>query len=271
MSDASTTKSSSIQRTLNILEIVANAPQAITPTEINRHLKLPKPTIHRLCSQLQEEGFLQSRMDGRGLVAGPKLNSIAVGVLTNNDFLRSQRHVILERLSGKLGETCNISIPNGHETIYFDRVETHWPLRIQLQVNDRVPLHCTASGKLFLSELTSMQRSRLLAKLPLEAHTPNTLTSAKTLKPELNKIRKTNIGIDNEEFFQGMIAIAVPIRDKEGRLYAALAMHAPTARISLEEALEHVPLLQQAAQELAELMDDITDYSIERDSDDESS
>ncbi|MCJ8339717.1 MAG: IclR family transcriptional regulator [Pseudomonadales bacterium] len=265
MSDAPSSKSSSIQRSLNILEIVANASQAITPTEINRHLKLPKPTIHRLCAQLQDEGFLQIRMDGRGLVAGPKLNSIALAVFSNNDFLRSQRHVILQRLSEKLGETCNISIPNGHESIYFDRVETHWPLRIQLQVNDRVPLHCTASGKLFLSELTSMQRSRLLAKLPLEAHTPNTLTSAKALKPELNKIKKSSIGIDNEEFFQGMIAIAVPIRDKQNRLYAALAMHAPTARITLEQALEHVPLMQQAAKELAELMDDLTESSFDTD------
>ena len=252
-------KNSSIQRALHILEIVANAEQAITPTEINRQLNLPKPTVHRLCSQLEEEGFLQARMDGRGLLPGPKMNAMALGILSNNDYLRSQRHVILQRLSEQLGETCNISIPNGDQMIYFDRVETHWPLRIQLQINDKVPLHCTASGKLFLSEMTSVQRSRLLSKLDLEQRTPNTLTSAAALKPALSKIRKEGIGVDNEEFFQGMIAVSVPIRDKQGRLYAALAMHAPSARMSLEEALSNVPAMRQAANELAELMDDMSD------------
>lgn len=251
-------KSSSIQRVLQILEVISDATEPLTPTEINRSLKLPKPTIHRLCSQLEEAGFLQPRIDGRGLLPGPKLNKIAQGVLSNNDFLRSQRHLILQRLSEKLGETCNISIPDGGNMIYFDRVETHWPLRVQLQINDRVPLHCTASGKLFLSELSSIKRSRLLSKLALEQYTPNTLTSQELLKPALKQIRKEAVGVDNEEFLQGMIAVAVPIRDSEGRLYAALAMHAPTARLSLDQALENIPAMRDAAHELVTLMEDET-------------
>jgi DNA-binding IclR family transcriptional regulator len=255
MSDTNT--NSSIQRALKILEIVANAPHAITATEINRHMDLPKPTIHRLCSQLEAEGFLQTRLDGRGYCAGSKLNNMAIGILSNNDFQRAQRHRVLERLSQTLGETCNIAVLDGDRSIYFDRVETHWPLRVQLQVNDKVPLHCTASGKLFLSELTSIQRSRLLAKLNLEKHTENSLTSAQELKSALSSIKKSQIGIDNEEFFQGMIAVAVPIRDSQKRMFAALAMHAPSARMNLEAALEHTPLMQQAAAELALLMEDI--------------
>ncbi|WP_417227190.1 IclR family transcriptional regulator [Amphritea sp.] len=255
-SSAGKEKSSSILRVLQILQVVANATRPITPTEINQTLKLPKPTIHRLCSQLEEEGFLQARMDGRGLLPGPALNKVAQGVLSNNDFLRTERHRILQRLSEKLGETCNISIPDGGEMIYFDRVETHWPLRVQLQINDRVPLHCTASGKLFLSELSSIKRSRLLEKLSLDAHTPNTLTSVEQLKPALRKIRKEEVGVDNEEFLLGMVAVAVPIRDNQGRMYAALAMHAPTARFSLEDALKNIPHMRASAAELASLMND---------------
>ncbi|MEH6627720.1 MAG: IclR family transcriptional regulator [Motiliproteus sp.] len=254
-------KSSSIARALHILEVVANTPEAVTPTEINRVLKLPKPSIHRLCSQLEEEGFLATRLDGRGLIPGPKLNKMALGIFSNNDFLRSHRHMVLKKLSDKLGETCNISIPDGSAMIYFDRVETHWPLRVQLQINDRVPLHCTASGKLFLSELSSIKRSRLLSKIPLDKHTENTLTTPEELKPALKQIRNTGIGIDNEEFLQGMIAVSVPVRDSEGRLYAGLAMHAPTARLSLERALENVPLMREAADELASLMNEQTEYT----------
>ena len=254
-----TTKNSnsSIHRALTILEIVANAPHAMTATEINRHIKLPKPTIHRLCSQLEADGFLQTRLDGRGYCPGPKLTTMAIGVLSNNDFQKAQRHRILERLSRTLGETCNITVLDGDRIIYFDRVETHWPLRVQLQVNDKVPLHCTASGKLFLSELSSIQRSRLLGKLNLEKHTDNSLTSAEELKCALSSIKKNQIGIDNEEFFKGMVAVAVPIRDSRKRMFASLAMHAPSARMTLNSALEHVPLMKAAALEMAMLMEDI--------------
>ncbi len=253
--DTSKTSNSSIKRALQIIEIVANSNQAMTATEINRHLQLPKPTIHRLCAQLVEEDFLQASLDGKGFVCAKKLNNIALSVLSNNDFHRAQRHRILENLSSQLGETCNIAVLDGDMSVYFDRVETHWPLRAQLQVNDRVPLHCTASGKLFLSELSSVQRARVLQRLPLTQHTSNTLTSAQALKPELSRIKKQQIGVDNEEFFQGMIAVAVPIRDSQQRMFAVLAMHAPTARISLEQALDHTPLMRQAAQDLADLME----------------
>jgi len=248
---------SSISRALQVLDIIANASQSITATEINRKLKLPKPTIHRLCAQLEAEGYLQSRLNDRGYSPGAKLNKIALGVLSNNDFQRAQRHRILERLSLNLGETCNIAVLDGDRSIYFDRVETHWPLRIQLQVNDKVPLHCTATGKLFLSELSSIQRSRLLSKLALEQHTDNTLTSAAQLKPALSIIKKNQIGIDNEEFFKGMIAVAVPIRDSSNRMFAALAMHAPSARMDLATALTHIPMIRDAAAELASLMEDL--------------
>jgi DNA-binding IclR family transcriptional regulator len=249
------TSNSSIHRVLQILEIVANAAEAITATEINRSLKLPKPTIHRLCSQLVEEGFLQNRLDNRGFVCGHKFSSIALSVLSKNDFQRAQRHRVLETLSGQLGETCNIAVLDGDQSTYFDRVETHWPLRAQLQVNDKVPLHCTASGKLFLSELSSIQRSRLLQRLPLTQYTENTITTPESLKPELASIRKQQIGIDNEEFFQGMIAVSVPIRDSQKRMFAVLAMHAPTARVSLEQAILNVPLMRKASKELAILME----------------
>lgn len=253
--DTAKTSNSSITRALQIIEIVANSNQAMTATEINRQLQLPKPTIHRLCSQLVDEGFLQSSLDGKGFVCAKKLNNIALSVLSNNDFQRAQRHRVLENLSNQLGETCNIAVLDGDKSIYFDRVETHWPLRVQLQVNDRVPLHCTASGKLFLSELSSVQRSRIIKRLPLTQHTDNTLTSAEALKPELSRIKKQQIGIDNEEFLQGMVAVAVPIRDQQQRMFAVLAMHAPTARISLEQALENIPLMRQASQDLADLME----------------
>lgn len=247
-------KSSAALRSLAILEIVASSPTPMTATDINQVLKLPKATMHRLCIMLVNEGYLQPRLDGRGYLPGERLSTMALAILSNNDHWRTERHGVLQRLSEDLGETCNLSIPDGSEMIYFDRVETHWPLRIQLHKNDRVPVYCTASGKLFLNHLPSGKRARLLAKLNYEQFTPNTLTDVRKLKVELKRLRKDNIGIDNEEFMQGMVAVAVPIKNANDQFFGALAMHAPTARMNMEQAMEHIPRLKEAAAELVELI-----------------
>ena len=247
-------KSSAALRALSILETVAGSSTPMTATEINHVLGLPKPTIHRLCLMLENEGYLQPRLDGRGYLPGKRLSTLAIGVFNNNDHWRSERHAILQHLSDDLDETCNISIPDGSEMVYFDRVETHWPLRIQLNKNDRVPMYCTASGKLFLNHLPSSKRSRLIAKLNFEQFTPNTITESEALKTELNRLAAEDIGVDNEEFMQGMVAVAVPLKDHHGHFYGALAVHAPSARMSLAKAYECIPRLREAATELVELI-----------------
>jgi len=252
----SSEKSSAALRVLSILETVASSSTPMTATEINAELKLPKPTIHRLCTMLENEGYLQPRLDGRGYLPGRRLSSMAMGIFSNNDHWRTERHGILQRLSEEVGETCNISVPDGSQMVYFDRVETHWPLRIQLKKNDRVPIYCTASGKLFLNNLPSTKRSRLLAKIHFEQYTDNTLTDVDKLKEELKRLSQQDIGIDNEEFMQGMVAVAVPLRSENGAFYGALAMHAPSARMSMEEAISHLPKLKVAALELVELINE---------------
>ncbi len=251
-----TEKSSAALRSLAILETVASSSTPLTATDINQVLKLPKATMHRLCVMLVNEGYLQPRLDGRGYLPGERLSTMALAVLSNNDHWRTERHGVLQRLSEDLGETCNLSIPDGSEMVYFDRVETHWPLRIQLRKNDRVPVYCTASGKLFLNHLPSGKRTRLLAKLNYEQFTPNTLNDVRKLKVELKRLRKDNIGIDNEEFMQGMVAVAVPIKNTNDQFFGALAMHAPTARMSMDEATQHIPRLKEAAAELVELINE---------------
>lgn len=249
-------KSSAALRVLAILETVAKSSVPMTATEINNELKLPKPTIHRLCTMLEEEGYLQPRLDGKGYLPGRRLSTMAMGIFSNNDHWRTERHGILQRLSEDIGETCNISIPDGSQMVYFDRVETHWPLRIQLQKNDRVPIYCTASGKLFLNNLPATKRTRLLSRIEFEQFTDNTLTDVDRLKKELKLLSVKDIGIDNEEFMLGMVAVAVPLRNGDGAFYGALAMHAPSARMNIEQAMDQLPRLKKAAAELVELINE---------------
>ena len=144
-----------------------------------------------------------------------------------------------------------LNAPMGSEMVYLDRVEAEWPLRTQLPIGTRVPLHCTASGKLYLSSLSATQKRRLVGVLPLERHTAKTITGTEDLLAELGHIRDSGIGTDDEEFIDGMTAVAVPLLDNKGRVVGTLAYHAPSVRLNIEAALGHVPVMRLAAEALS--------------------
>ena len=253
MSTAQRNKGSSMRRALAILEKVASAERPLTPTELNKALELPKPTIHRLCVMLANEGYLQRSLDGKGLIAGPKLRAMAVGVMAGAGGQRAALHAILEELADNVGETCNINIPDGNAMRYLDRVEARWPLRLQLPIGTRVPLHCTASGKMFLGSLPPARRRQVVDNLTLEPRTPNTISDSAKLMTALDRVREAGYGTDNEEFLDGMVAVAVPVIDGKGRLLATLALHGPTQRLTLEKAKTHIPRMRLAAERLGKL------------------
>lgn len=245
-------KGSSIARVLEIIEAVSSADRPLSPADLALQLGIPKPSVHRLLQQLETDGFLQTNMRGL-LVPADRLQSIALGILYASRF-KAQRQAILKKLAGEIGETCGISIPDGTEMIYYDRIQTNWPLQVHLPIGSHTPVWCTASGKLYLSSLAKDQRQRILKNLPLEKHTRNTLINPKQLETALADIAELERGIDNEEFVDGMVAVSVPIKDKHGRLFACLFTHAPILRKSLDELLQYEPLLRAAAEELGDLI-----------------
>jgi IclR family acetate operon transcriptional repressor len=153
-----------------------------------------------------------------------------------------------------MGETCNIAVPDRECMVYLDRIETKWPLRIQLPVGTKVPFHCTASGKMYLSSLNPRYLDRYLASRELEEHTDRTITDTAALKAELIKTRKRGYSTDDEEFMESMVAVAVPIIDDQGRLVSTLSAHAPLQRHDLDALVANVGTLKSAAQQLSELL-----------------
>lgn len=240
-----------IFRALAIIEEAARLGEPATPTALNARLALPKPTIHRLCATLESAGYLTRDLDGRRYSPGARLRGLAVGVLSSSNQ-QAERRAVLGRLSEEIGETCNLSIPDGDAMLYLERVETKWPLRIQLPMGTRVPLHCTASGKMFLSTFRDPRRVVRLVE-PMERRTPHSIGDAKELLVELDRIRDRGFSTDAEEFIEGMIAVAVPVSSPSGSLAATLSFHAPSQRLSLRRAKRFVSLLKTTADEMSTL------------------
>ena len=238
-------------RLLRIVEILSKHGKPISPTELNAELGLPKQSIHRLCNTLIEAGFLEK--SERKLRPSARLLSIASG-LGRLGVEHMGCHQILQNVSAEFGETVNLVRPEKAGMMYIDRVETNWPFRVLLPIGTHVPFHCTASGKTYLASLPKAKRAAIIASLDLVKLTDNTIISADRLEDEIAQIRQQKFALDRGEFYDGMVAVAVPILDNEDRYFGALAVHGPSNRFDIEEVLVRLDVLTSGAQQIHNAM-----------------
>lgn len=238
-----------IGRALDLIETIARAGRALTAPELCALLELPKPTVHRLCQRLEAAGYLAREPGGRHFAAGPRLMRLGLDVMRWNPT--AERRAIVQAVVDQTGETCNLTALMNDEVFYLDRVEARWPLRLHLEPGSRVPLHCTASGKLFLASMTPARRARVLNTIELTPFTDHTITDRTALELELLEIAQHDYSLDREEFLMGLNAVAVPVRNEKGSIIAALACHAPSARLDLATAVSYLPKIRAAAAQLA--------------------
>ena len=241
---------STLLRGFAIIEKIIEADRPVSSAYLAEALDLPKPTVHRICRQLEESGLLQREPGGKRFTGGKRLSRIAAATLSNS-VLNAHRGAILKGLSDEVGETCNLTALDGHEIVYLDRIETNWPYRIHLPVGSHLPLHCTATGKLFLAMMQPAAQRRMLQSLSLARHTELTITDADALRDQLRKIADEGVAYDTGEYLEGMVAIAAPVIGERHATCFAIAIHAPSVRKSLDELRQYLPALRRAAARMA--------------------
>ena len=245
---------SAILRAVRILEAIAGSDLPLQLAQICREVELPKPTVYRILSTLEQAGLVGREPGSKRYGCAERLDGLAGQALLRSPH-RAARRAVLEELVEQVGETCNLTIPNNSSVLYLDRVEASWPLRIALGAGSKVPLYASASGKLFLSQMPKRSRDRFLRVTPLIPHTAHTLTDPGALSRELETIRSVGYAVDNEEYLSGICCLAVPVRDADGRTVAGLAVHAPTSRLNIDQAMEFLPLLRRSAEAIAQTVD----------------
>lgn len=241
-------------RLFALLEAMASKDQLFSLQSLVEETSIPKPTLHRMLQQLESAGLL-SRSEDRQYGTGVRLRKLAENLLLNDTF-HGARHGVLRALVNEIGESCNLTALSGSEVMYLDRVETPAPLRFYLHSGSRVPVHCSASGKVFLAGMTPAQRQRLLAHSPLETFTPKTLTNLDALEEEIKQIKRQGYALDNEEFLPGLLCVAVQVPSLSGHSNLCVAAQAPIMRLSPAKALNLLPALQRAADALSRIESD---------------
>lgn len=234
-----------------VIEVILAARRPLSLPELAEALGRPKQTVHRTARQLEQYGFLYREPVRDRYAIGPKLFDISKDIF-GWCMRYAPRNAALSRLVDKVTETCNVGILDGDSVLYIDRVESNFPLRAELHPGSRVPVHCTGLGKMFLAYLPPRTRKRILDRLDLKAYTSHTMVDTATLEADCADIRQRGYSINNEEYHDGIISVAVPVYSEAQTVIAGLAIHAPAARMSVESAVQHVPVLHEYARLIAD-------------------
>lgn len=250
MSTGADNRESATLRAFAVLEHIAAAEEPPTLEELTRAIGLPKPTIFRILRLLMRGGLVQREVHEKRYLVGERASALALDVQMQSPR-RRERRAILSRLVEAIGETCNFTMLDGTDVVYLERVETSASVRLHMKTGSRVPLHCTASGKLLLSEMPLTQVWRLLGPGPLPRYTQRTIVSMSALERELYKIRASGVGTDNGEYLVDSVCLAVPVRDQRARICAAVAVHGPAPRMTLKKGYGFLPAMKNAAAAIA--------------------
>jgi IclR family transcriptional regulator, pca regulon regulatory protein len=208
--------------------------------ELADELGMSRSTAHRYASTLVELGYLEQD-SGRRYRLTPRAADLGLAAMRSLE-LRTCAHPLLAELRIHTGRTVSIGILDGSEVVLLDRLRG-WrrglhEIDLRRGPGSRVPAHCTAIGKVLLAHLPDSRQSRVLKGLTLSRNGPNCITTMPALHDELERVRTEGLAVDEEELIAGLCSIAVPVRDLNGRVGAAVDIAASTGVLSPEDLIE---------------------------------
>ncbi|MBR1177609.1 IclR family transcriptional regulator [Bradyrhizobium sp. KB893862 SZCCT0404] len=246
-----TTSDGPLDRAFAIIGHVAAQVRAVSVAEIASALSLPLPTAHRLIGNLEQRGLLQKAVGTKRYVVGNQLVTLSAKVI-GAAFRTARRHAVLRAVAAEIGEQCEIGVVRDNVVAYVDSVRVSQPQGLQFNPGEAAPLHCTSTGKIYMSRLPLRAREKLCRALALTKYTETTIVDIDSLMQVLEETRKRGWAKTNEEYVRGVVGCAVPILSPDRELIACLGVSVPVARVSFTELDRFIAPLQKAAALLSE-------------------
>jgi DNA-binding IclR family transcriptional regulator len=240
----------SVVRALRLIDTLGQSRGEVGIAELSKRVGLHVSTVHRLLTTLVQQGFCRQNPETGRYALGAKLFQLGEVCLGQMD-LRELARSFLARLSRETGETANLVVLDGREALYLDKVESPQNLRIFSRIGHRAPLYCTAVGKVLLAYRPATERRSLLGTGAFKPFTRHTVTSPARLRRELEEVGRQGYALDREECEEGAYCLAVPVRNAQGRIEAALSVSGPTVRMGDHRLPDLVPLMRRAGEELS--------------------
>jgi IclR family pca regulon transcriptional regulator len=225
---------------------------AQTLTDVAAATGLTRAGARRILLTLQTLGYVEA--DGRLFRLTPRILDLGFAYLTSMPFWNVAEPV-MEELSAEVHESCSAAVLDRTEIVYVLRVPTHKIMTINLSIGSRLPAWCTSMGRVLLSSLDDAALDAVLDASNLHAHTPRTVTDKDELKQIIAQVRRQGWAITDQELEEGLISISAPIRNRQGRIIAAMNISGNAQRNSAKQMMKtFLEPLQKAAQNVSEMV-----------------
>ena len=232
--------SQSLERGLAILSCFTPTRPVLGIADIADHLGMSRSTTHRYVITLVALGYLEQGAS-RKYRLGLRVTDLGMSAL-NSTGLREQSHPYLQELRQRTSYTVSLAVLDGADILYVVRAPSFRRAQSKLDLNlhpgSRLPAYCTSMGKLLLANLPDSEQRELFTSMKLTKRGPNTITSRKALRDELDGVRAAGFAVNDEELAPGLYSISAPVRNEDREVVAAIDMTAHSAMISLEEMVD---------------------------------
>ncbi|SIR77838.1 IclR family transcriptional regulator [Pseudacidovorax sp. RU35E] len=223
----------------------ASAPRQ-TLSEVAAASGLTRAGARRILLTLQTLGYVES--DGRFFFLTARILDLGFAYLSSMPIW-NRAEPVMESLVAQVKESCSAAVLEGTDVVYVMRVPTHKIMRINVGIGSRLPAYCTSMGRVLLAALPEDELQRRLTASPVAPLTRHTLTDPEAIVARIAQARRQGWCLVNQELEEGLISIAAPVRDRAGRVLAALNISGQANRTSAKVMQDSLlpPLLDAAA------------------------
>lgn len=234
---------------LRVLEAInALDGQALTLEQIAERLELTRSNTHRTLQTLTHAGYVQRDPVTGGYCCTLKLFEMGARQLASLD-VRTLAAPFMRSLSVDTGETVHLSVLDGIDVVYIDKIDSAQPIRAYSAIGGRAPAYAVATGKALLAFQPADYLDRY--RDALVQHTPHTHGSVDSLRRELDAVVQTGVAANRGEWRDGVGGIAAPVFSGFGRVVAALGISGPLERLDTQRCQAMTPLVRRSAFELS--------------------
>lgn len=227
-----------INRALDIIEILSMEKEGLGVTEIGKKAGLHKSTAHRMLNTLAERGYIDKEPKYGNYRLGMKFVEVS-SIYLNKIELKTEAQPYLRKLVETVGQPAHLGILDRFDVIYIEKIEALSSIRLYSKIGSRIPVYCSALGKALLSGLGNGDLAKLIDEIEYYPYTKNTIRTKGELMKTVESVKKRGFAVDNEEHDEGVRCLAAPIRDYTGKVIASVST-AGDKRIICEERDEEI-------------------------------
>jgi len=245
--------STAVERTLLILEAVAQRESGMSNADVNRKLKIPKSSASYILRTLEQRGYLRRDRDDGKYRLGMKILSLSRAALSGVD-IREVALPVMRHLVDQIHLTTHLAILDHEEAVYVEKVEAPSFIKMDTWIGRRMEVHSTAVGKALLAYLDPEERATILRHRGMTKLTPHTITTTAKLMKEFERVRQLGYSVDDEENSLGARCVGAPIFNSQGQVEASIGSTGTITAVPRDRVPRLAETVKDAARRISHLI-----------------